>query len=85
MTILRVDGMMCGHCTASVEEMCRSVSGVTSATADLESGRVTVEGKASAEELIAAVSANGSYTCALDEPTSSAEPVTVLRIEGMMW
>ena len=42
-TVLKVEGMMCGHCTARVEAALTAVSGVKSAKADLAAGTVTVE------------------------------------------
>lgn len=42
-TVLKVKGMMCGHCVMHVEKAAASVDGVVSAKADLEKGQVTVE------------------------------------------
>jgi copper chaperone CopZ len=60
---LSVEGMMCAHCTAHVEKALLGVSGVRSATADLEKKSVTVVAKPSVSEdaLKAAVVAAG-YT-----------------------
>ena len=44
--VIRVNGMMCGHCTAAVEKACRAVPGTQSAAADLEKKQVTVRGNA---------------------------------------
>lgn len=38
----KVEGMMCGHCKASVEAAVMSISGVESAEADVEKEIVTV-------------------------------------------
>ena len=55
--VLEIDGMMCGHCEERVKKALESVSGVTSASADYESGKATVEtsGKVSEKDLIKAV------------------------------
>ena len=44
-TVIGVGGMMCSHCTATVEKACLSVPGVESAVADLEQKNVTVTGE----------------------------------------
>ena len=53
--VIRVNGMMCGHCTASVEKACMSVPGTVSAVASLEEKTVTVTGTASYEDLKKAI------------------------------
>ena len=61
-TILRVEGMMCGHCTATVAEALEGVEGVKGAGmvhVDLESKLATVLGTADTAALIAAVEATG--------------------------
>lgn len=40
---IRIEGMNCGHCAASVEKALRAVPGVTDARVDLASGTATVE------------------------------------------
>ena len=40
---LKVDGMTCGGCVTSVQNALNQRDGVSSATADLDSGVVTVE------------------------------------------
>ena len=40
---LRVEGMTCGGCVNSIQNALTSRDGVTSASADLESGIVTIE------------------------------------------
>ncbi|SEA13711.1 copper chaperone [Haloplanus vescus] len=52
---LTVDGMSCSHCEQTVEEALEDVAGVTGATADHESGSVTVDGEADVDSLVAAV------------------------------
>lgn len=50
-TIFIVGGMSCNHCKNSVETNLAKLSGVTSATADLATGEVVVEGSVSADEV----------------------------------
>lgn len=40
--VLRVQGMTCGHCTAAVEKAVNALPGVSSASAELKEGTVTV-------------------------------------------
>lgn len=42
--ILKVEGMMCGHCKARVERACKAVPGVLDAVADLSAKTVIVTG-----------------------------------------
>jgi len=41
--IIKIEGMNCGHCTASVEKALKAVVGVTAVSVDLSSKRATVE------------------------------------------
>ncbi|HJB78436.1 MAG TPA: copper chaperone CopZ [Candidatus Nosocomiicoccus stercorigallinarum] len=41
-SIIKVEGMTCGHCKQSVETALNNLDGVQSATVDLENGDVTV-------------------------------------------
>jgi Cu+-exporting ATPase len=59
--IIRVDGMMCSHCKARVEAVCKAVPAVTDAVVDLEKKQVTVTGNASADALKKAITDAG-YT-----------------------
>lgn len=43
-TIIHVEGMMCTHCKARVEEVCKAAAGVTDAVVDLTKKQVTVTG-----------------------------------------
>lgn len=52
---LTVEGMSCDHCEQTVEEALEGVEGVTEATADHESGSVTVDGSADSDSLVRAV------------------------------
>lgn len=58
-TILKVEGMMCGHCKAAVEKACKAVPGTTDAVADLQSKTVTVSGTADVEALKKAILSAG--------------------------
>ena len=42
-TVLKVKGMMCGHCVMHVEKAASSVDGVVYAKSDIEKGQVTIE------------------------------------------
>ena len=53
--VIGVGGMMCSHCTASVEKACLGVPGTVSAVADLEKKCVTVTGTADIEALKKAI------------------------------
>ena len=58
-TIIKVEGMMCNHCKARVESVCKAVPGVKNAVVDLEKKQVTVQGEASAEALKKAIADAG--------------------------
>ena len=45
-TVIKVNGMMCNHCKARVEKVCKTVPGVDDAVVDLEAKTVTVTGNA---------------------------------------
>ena len=49
--IIKVEGMMCPHCKARVESVCKGVAGVQDAVVDLQMKQVTVVGDASFEDL----------------------------------
>ena len=53
--VIRVNGMMCPHCTAAVEKACMGVPGTVSAVASLEEKNVTVTGTADYEALKKAI------------------------------
>lgn len=80
MVTLKVDGMMCSHCTGHVHEVLASVDGVETVTVDLDSGTATVDGSVDAGVLVAAVIAA--------RPDSNCTPVVsstvTLSVEGMM-
>ena len=43
-TVIKVNGMMCTHCKAMVEKICKAAPGVTDAVVDLHAKNVTVTG-----------------------------------------
>jgi Cu+-exporting ATPase len=43
-TVIKVNGMMCPHCQARVESVCKGFEGVTDAVVDLKLKQVTVSG-----------------------------------------
>ena len=53
--VIGVGGMMCHHCTATVEKACLAVPGVESAIADLEQKNVTIVGNADIEAIKQAI------------------------------
>ena len=60
-TVIGVEGMMCGHCTAAVEKACMGVPGVLAAKAQLDEKQVTVRGDAGRKALEEAIREAG-YT-----------------------
>lgn len=54
-TIIHVEGMMCPHCKARVEQVCKAISGVQDAVVDLQMKNVTVTGNANVEMLKKAI------------------------------
>lgn len=72
-TVLRVAGMMCGHCTSKVEQALKAVDGVKSVMVDLnEGGRAVVVGSASVSALITAVEATGKQASLLQDASSES-------------
>lgn len=57
--VLHVEGMMCTHCKAAVENVLMAVAGVTAAEADLMAKQVTVSGTADVEALKQAIIEEG--------------------------
>ncbi len=45
-TVIKVEGMMCPHCQARVESVCKAVEGTVDAVVDLQARNVTVTGNA---------------------------------------
>lgn len=60
-TVIRVDGMMCNHCKARVEKVCKAVPGTVDAVVDLEAKTVTVTGSADLDALKKAIT-DADYT-----------------------
>ncbi len=58
-TVIRVEGMMCVHCKARVEQVCKAVAGAEDAVVDLQAKQVTVTGQASVEALKKAITEAG--------------------------
>ena len=58
-TVIRVEGMMCPHCKARVESVCKAVAGTIDAVVDLQEKQVTVTGKAEVEMLKKAITDAG--------------------------
>ena len=58
-TVIKVEGMMCPHCQARVESVCKAVEGATNAVVDLQKKQVTVTGNANLDELKKAITDAG--------------------------
>ncbi len=54
-TVINVNGMMCPHCKAMVEKVCKAVPGTMDAVVDLQAKNVTVTGNADVEALKKAI------------------------------
>jgi len=57
--VIKVEGMMCTHCKARVEQVCKAVPGSTDAVVDLQAKTVTVTGDASVDALKKAITDAG--------------------------
>ena len=53
--VIKVEGMMCSHCKARVESICKAVVGTEDAVVDLQAKTVTVTGNADVEALKKAI------------------------------
>ena len=58
-TVIMVEGMMCPHCKARVEAVCKAVPGATDAVVDLQQKNVTVTGNAAVDALKKAITDAG--------------------------
>ena len=58
-TVINVEGMMCPHCKARVEQVCKAVPGATDAVVDLQAKNVTVSGNADVAALKKAITDAG--------------------------
>ena len=54
-TVIKVDGMMCTHCKARVEQVCKAVAGTADAVVELENKLVRVTGTAPVDTLKKAI------------------------------
>ena len=54
-TVIKVEGMMCMHCKARVEQVCKGVPGTVDAVVDLEKKQVSVTGTADVAALKKAI------------------------------
>ncbi len=54
-TVIKVEGMMCVHCKAMVEKVCKAVPGVLDAVVDLKAKQVTVIGDGDVDALKQAI------------------------------
>ena len=54
-TVIKVNGMMCPHCKARVEQVCKAVPGTVDAVVDLQAKNVTVTGDADVAALKKAI------------------------------
>jgi copper chaperone CopZ len=58
-TEIRVVGMSCDHCVATVEKAVRAIPGVIEATVDLKNGVARVRGAFDRQQVIKAIEAAG--------------------------
>ena len=49
--VIKVEGMMCPHCKARVESVCKDIAGVQDAVVNLQEKTVTVTGNANPEQI----------------------------------
>jgi len=54
-TIIKIEGMSCGHCKAAVEKALKAVAGVETAVVDLEKKQAVVTGNAAMQAMREAV------------------------------
>ena len=54
-TVIYVNGMMCPHCKAMVEKVCKGIPGIVDAVVDLQAKNVTVTGDANVDTLKKAI------------------------------
>lgn len=59
MTRLKIKGMTCGHCVASVKKALEGVQDVSKVDVDLNSGEAIIEGSADKSALIGAIQKEG--------------------------
>ena len=62
-TVVTVDGMHCGHCSAKVEQALKAIEGVKKVKADLETKAVTIISKIELDsDVIKTVVAEAGFT-----------------------
>jgi copper chaperone len=67
-TIIEVDGMSCGHCSATVKSIIEELNGVESADVDLADAKAIVDfdrSKTNPEVIIEAINSSESYKARL--------------------
>ena len=69
---LRVEGMTCGHCVSAVTRAVKAVDPEANVRVDLESGRVRVDGRNSADALGRAIAEAGYPASAAGEQAPAA-------------
>ena len=57
--VIKVNGMMCTHCKARVEQVCKAVPGTQDAVVNLEEKNVTITGTADVAALKKAITDAG--------------------------
>ena len=57
--VIKVEGMMCPHCKARVEAVCKGIPGTADAVVDLQAKQVTVTGSADVDALKKAITEAG--------------------------
>ena len=57
--VLKVEGMMCVHCKATVEKVCKGVSGTVDAVVDLQAKTVTITGSGEKQTYVKAITEAG--------------------------
>lgn len=62
MTVIRVEGMTCGHCAGTVKKAAEGAAPEATATVDLSEKTVTIDGAANAEAVKAAIRDAGYQT-----------------------
>ena len=77
--VISVEGMMCGHCKAMVEKVCKAIPGVEEATVSLEEKTVTVTG--GELTLLKKAITDAGYEVIEQEETKME---TVINVNGMM-
>ena len=64
---VKIEGMMCGHCKAHVEEAIGKVAGVESYEVSLEKKQAVIKGNPSKEAITAAIKAAGYEVTGITE------------------